>query len=128
MRREPRAPNSRSSPKLHCRKYGVFSVPLGKVFRLTARGHVGAPADKPTHGEPPERKIVWKDWFACTVASTALSATPGATPMPPTCPLIPPTKTGAYGGFIAPRSATCAGMMSLKTPPPAWTAILFDNL
>src|ERR1700680_716550 len=128
MRREPRAPSSRSSPKLHCKKYGVFNVPLGKVFRLTAKGHVGAPADSPAHGAPPERKTVWKDVFAGAVASTALFGTPGAMPMPPTCPLIPPTKTGAYGAFVAPRSATCAGMMSLKTPPPAWTAILSDSL
>ena len=82
-------------PRLHCRKYGVFSVPLGKVFRLTASGQVGAPRQSGT-GRHPRKQTGRTGWPARSHRRRCL-ATPGAMPTPPTCPLMPPTKTGRIG-------------------------------
>src|SRR5580658_179821 len=74
----------------------------------------------------PEVKI----WFAATVASTALLATPGAIavqpnigsqPADPGLPTVPSTPLWnvlSYGGLVPIKSATLPGKISLKIPKP----------
>src|SRR5271170_6470383 len=66
-------------------------------------------------------------WSAATVASTALSGTPGAMVVPPTVPRSPPAKVFTYGGLTPTTSAMLPGKISLKIPKPVRKTVLGAN-
>src|SRR5580700_9544020 len=86
-------------------------------------GFAGVDAQEGSPWEKPELN----DWFAATVASTALLGIPGAIDVPPTVPRRPPWKVLTYGGLKPTTSATLPGKMSLNRPKPARRTVLGLN-
>src|SRR5208282_5386991 len=108
-------------------KYGACSFPSGTAVMLTGGTHVLGFASEAAQESwlcaNPEVNVL----FAATVASTALSGTPGAIAVPPTVPRRPPWKVLTLGGLTPTTSAMLPGRMSLKTPKPVRSTHLVLN-
>src|SRR5580704_16451799 len=100
-------------------KYGACNSPSVTAVIATGGRHVAGFACGDAHESWPLGNPELNLWFAATVASTALSGTPGAMAVPPTVPNRPPRNVRTYGGLVPTRSATLPGRMSLKIPKPA---------
>src|SRR5260370_37075987 len=77
------------------------------------------------HDSAPLAKPAWNLWFAAATASTALLGTPGANPIPPAGPVIPPVNVTSAGAFLGRLAASCVfSTVVAKMPKPARTIVL----